>query len=77
MARRPNELPVARGTLERMPRAMPSVDVIDRDAEVFVRAQVPGFRKEEIEISVSGDTLTLTGSRAPSRCPPPWTTRRP
>lgn len=40
----------------------PSVDVIDRDDEVVVRAEVPGFRKEDIEISVSGDLLTLSGA---------------
>ena len=39
----------------------PSVDVIDRDDEVVVRAEVPGFRKEDIEVSVSGDMLTLSG----------------
>jgi len=41
--------------------AMPSVDVIDRDDEVLVRAAVPGYKKEEIEISVSNSTLTLKG----------------
>ena len=41
--------------------SMPSVDVIDRDDEVLVRAAVPGYKKEEIEISVSNSTLTLKG----------------
>jgi HSP20 family protein len=41
--------------------AMPSVDVVDRDDEVLVRAAVPGYKKEEIEISVSNSTLTLKG----------------
>lgn len=41
--------------------AAPSVDVIDRDNEVVVRAAVPGYKKEEIEISVSNSTLTLKG----------------
>lgn len=40
----------------------PNVDVIDRDDEVVVRAEVPGFRKEDIEVSVSGNTLTLSGA---------------
>lgn len=39
----------------------PSVDVIDRDDEVLVRAEVPGYRKEDIEVSVSGNMLTLAG----------------
>jgi HSP20 family protein len=41
--------------------SMPSVDVIDRDNEVLVRAAVPGYKKEEIEVSVSNSTLTLKG----------------
>ena len=40
---------------------MPSVDVIDRDDEVVVRAAVPGYQKDELEITVSGDLLTLSG----------------
>ena len=40
---------------------IPSVDVIDRDEEVVVRAAVPGYRKEDIEITVSGDLLTISG----------------
>jgi len=39
----------------------PDVDVIDREDEVLVRVAVPGYKKEEIEISVSGNVLTLKG----------------
>ena len=39
----------------------PNVDVIDREDEVLVRAEVPGYKKEDIEVSVSGNTLTLRG----------------
>jgi HSP20 family protein len=39
----------------------PSVDVIDREDEVLVRAEVPGFKKEDIDISVSGTMLTIKG----------------
>jgi HSP20 family protein len=38
-----------------------SVDVIVRDDEVLVRAELPGYKKEEIEISVSDSSLTLKG----------------
>ena len=40
----------------------PKVDIVDRDDEVLVRAELPGLRKEDVEISVSGDTLTLSGN---------------
>ena len=39
----------------------PSVDVVDREDEVVVRAEVPGFKKEDIDISVSGTMLTIKG----------------
>jgi HSP20 family protein len=41
--------------------SLPSVDVIDRDEEVVVRAEVPGYRKEDIDISVSNSHLTIKG----------------
>jgi HSP20 family protein len=47
--------------LAEMPAFAPSVDVIDREDEVVVRAEVPGFRKEDINISVSGTMLTVKG----------------
>lgn len=41
---------------------VPSVDVIDRENEVVVRAEVPGYEKNGIEITVAEDgTLMLKG----------------
>ncbi|HXZ53443.1 MAG TPA: Hsp20/alpha crystallin family protein [Burkholderiales bacterium] len=40
---------------------MPKVDVIDRDEEVVVRAEVPSVKKEDIEISISGNLVTIKG----------------
>jgi len=39
----------------------PSLDVIERDDEVVVRAALPGVSKDDLEISVSGTLLTLRG----------------
>ena len=52
--------PFGNGSFAELAR-MPSVDVIDRDDEVVVRAAVPGYKKEEIEVSVSDSTLTIKG----------------
>jgi HSP20 family protein len=41
----------------------PSLDVTETDGEVTVRAEVPGVKPEEINISVLGDTLTLSGEK--------------
>jgi HSP20 family protein len=36
-----------------------AVDVEDRDDEYVVTADVPGFDREDIEVKLSGDTLTI------------------
>ncbi len=43
----------------RLESAAPKVDVIDRDSEVCVRAELPGFRKEDIEVSLSDSAVTI------------------
>lgn len=40
----------------------PKVDVIDRDDEVVVRAEVPGVKKEDLDISVTDNSVTINGS---------------
>jgi HSP20 family protein len=40
---------------------VPRLDVVDRDNEVVVRAEVPGARREDIEISLTGNLLTIKG----------------
>jgi HSP20 family protein len=37
----------------------PKVDVIDRDTEVVVRAELPGVAKEDLEVSLSDNLLTI------------------
>ena len=44
----------------------PNVDVVDREEEVCVRAEVPGFRKADIEVSVSGSSVTIKATREES-----------
>jgi HSP20 family protein len=41
---------------------VPSVDVIDREEEVVVRAEIPGVEKENLEVSLNDDRLTIKGS---------------
>lgn len=40
---------------------VPKVDVIDRDEEVIVRAEVPGVRKDDLTVSVSDNVVTIKG----------------
>lgn len=39
------------------------VDIVERDEEFEIRATVPGFAPDDIEITVQGDVVTLKGER--------------
>jgi HSP20 family protein len=41
----------------------PRVDVLDRDEEVLVRAEVPGVEKKDLQVELSGEMLTIRGER--------------
>lgn len=41
----------------------PAVDVVDREKDVVVRAQLPGFKKSELDVSIADRTLTIKGER--------------
>lgn len=39
----------------------PAVDMIDRENEIVLRAELPGINKEDISISLAGDSITIEG----------------
>jgi len=41
---------------------VPRVDVIDRDVEVLIRAELPGVSKDDLDVSVTESSVTITGS---------------
>ncbi len=41
---------------------MPKVDVVDRDEEILVRAELPGVNKDDLDITLAEDTLTIKAS---------------
>ena len=45
------------------PRVWPAIDVAEKEDAVLVRAEVPGMKPEEIDISVYGNTLTISGEK--------------
>src|SRR5688572_26777047 len=48
---------------EMMPAArVPQVDVLDRDADILVRAEIPGVKKEDLDVSLTDDSVTIRGS---------------
>jgi HSP20 family protein len=40
----------------------PKVDVIDRDKEVIVKAELPGVDKKDVDVSVTRNTVTIKGT---------------
>lgn len=48
-------------------KAWPAIDVADQDGQIVVRAEVPGMKPEDVDISVYGDTLTLSGEKKESQ----------
>jgi HSP20 family protein len=45
------------------PQSFPAVNVWQRDDAIFVEAEVPGLKSEDVEISVVGNELSLKGRR--------------
>lgn len=41
--------------------ATPQVDILDREGELIVRAAVPGFGKDDIEVTTTNDAVTIRG----------------
>lgn len=42
---------------------LPVLDMVDRENEVVIRAELPGIKKEDLHVSVTGNTLTIEGER--------------
>jgi HSP20 family protein len=45
----------------------PELDVFERDGKVVLRADLPGLKAEDIDVTVQGDLLTLSGKREEER----------
>ena len=56
-----HDSPLLSGRFEDLALRMPHVDVIDRDTEVVVRAEMPGIDKKDLDISLSDNLLTIKG----------------
>ena len=41
---------------------MPKVDLIDRDDDILVRAELPGVEKKDLEITTSDTSVTIKGT---------------
>jgi len=44
----------------------PAMDVVEKENETLVVAELPGVKKEEIKITFENNVLTISGSRKPN-----------
>ncbi|MFC1864794.1 Hsp20/alpha crystallin family protein [Chloroflexota bacterium] len=42
---------------------VPSIEVFDKEDKFVVKAELPGMKEEDIDVSVVGDTLTIKGEK--------------
>jgi HSP20 family protein len=48
--------------LSKMELKTPKVDIIERDEDILVRADIPGVKKENLDVSLTDNTITIKGS---------------
>ena len=44
-------------------KVWPAIDIAENDEAIVVKAEVPGCKSEDIDISVHGNTLTISGEK--------------
>src|SRR6188508_2387251 len=55
------EAPVRGDLMGSAEARMPSVDVLDHDDHLLVRAEIPGVNKEDLKVLISDNVLTIKG----------------
>jgi len=56
-------LPVAWTRMPTQVEWLPPIEMFEKDDKFIVKAELPGIDKEEIDVSVVGETLTIKGER--------------
>ena len=56
-----NPLSAWAGLEEAMEVRPPRIDLIDKEMEVLVRAELPGIKREDVTLELVGDRLTIRG----------------
>ena len=42
---------------------VPAIDVLEKDDKLVVKAELPGMKEADVDVSVIGDTLTIKGEK--------------
>ncbi|GBE40586.1 spore protein SP21 [bacterium BMS3Bbin09] len=57
----PSWLP--RPGMPEMEEIAPTVDIFEKDNNVVVKAEIPGMKKEDIEVNLTDNTITISGEK--------------
>jgi HSP20 family protein len=60
---RKNDVPVRRECMFESIGMFPRIDVRESDKETVIEAELPGMKKEDIEVSISNGALTIKAER--------------
>jgi len=52
-----------RVSFSRMEEVTPSVDIFEDKNEVVVKAEIPGMKKEDLDITLTEDTISIAGEK--------------
>jgi len=58
-----NGFPVSGSLAQKREGWIPAVDILERDGNLILRAELPGMNEKEIELKIEGQVLTLKGER--------------
>jgi len=58
-----NDSPFRSSIFERADSWRPAVDVLEKDGNLVLRAEIPGIEQKDIEVQLDGNVLTLKGER--------------
>lgn len=57
-------MPDANGASWFTGEAFPAIDVVETDKTLTITAEVPGVKEDDLDVSISGDVLTLKGTKS-------------
>lgn len=58
-----NDFPLTSSLADARESWNPAVDILEKDGNLILRADLPGMTEKEIELKLEGNTLTLKGER--------------
>jgi HSP20 family protein len=58
-----NDFPFANYLSEPKDSWLPAVDILEKEGNLILRAELPGMTEKQIDVKLEGNTLTLKGER--------------